>query len=306
MKRLHHSYAGHLRMMQISTANLFIFVEGKQSDPFFYGGICASIPDLHVRYEICTAEQLPSAAGGKQALINYFSFLRQRKALVSSLGSEKTTCIFILDKDLDDLRHCQKRSPHVIYTQYYDVQNYIFMHADLLTGAASAASVDPARLRGELSDAAIWCLRVATLWREWICLCLRVMEDNIPCGTNYRVVSRVQTRYCGATDAHHLSTLTRDLAIRCGLSVAAFKQRLAATSRKVDRYFAGGQHHRIFKGKWFAVILADEIDRIMAGHPYDRNGLAGRLPASLAATLHFTMPWADYFRNPIRNIVAML
>jgi len=292
--------------MQLSSTDLFVFVEGKQSDPYFYARICASIPDLHVRYEICTARQLPGATGGKQALLSFFSFLRQCRALVSSLEGQATTSIFILDKDVDDLQHKKKRSQHVVYTEYYDVQNYIFMYGNLLTGAASAASVDPARLRAELSDAPRWCLRIVRLWREWISLCLCVLEENISCEVNYKVLSRVQTRPCGPTDARRYATLTRDVARRCGLPVAVFRQRLAATTRKVDKYFARGQHHRIFKGKWFATVLADDVDRIMAGRPYDSSRLASRLTSSVAATLDFTEPWADHFRNPIRNVTGML
>lgn len=306
MNRLRHSYAGHLRSMQLSSTQLFVFVEGKQSDPYFYARICESIPQFHVSYEICMARQLPEATGGKQALVNFFSFLRQKKMLVSSLGDRKTACIFLLDKDVDDLQRRQRHSQYVVYTEHYDIENYIFMHGDLLTGAASAASVDPARLRDELSDAPRWCLRVARLWREWISLCLRLMEDVVPCEANYRVVSRVQARPCGPTDARRHAALIRDVARRCGLTVKIFRQRLATTSRKVDRYFARNQHHRIFKGKWFAVVLADDIDRIMAGLPYNSNGLAGRLTSSVSATLDFTEPWAEHFRTSIRDVAEML
>ena len=306
MNRLRHSYAGHLRQLQISSTDLFIFVEGKQSDPYFYAGICASIPGLSVRYEISMARQLPGTTGGKQPLLSFFSFLRQNKALVSSLKGQKTTCIFFLDKDLDDIQRKKKRSQHVVYTEHYDVQNYIFMHGNLLTGAASAASVDPARLRAELSDAPRWCLRIARLWREWISLCLRVLEENISCEANYRVLSRVQTRPCGPTEIKRYAAVTRDVARKCGFPVADFRQRVAATARKVDWYFARGQHHRIFKGKWFATVLADDIDRIMAGRPYHSNGLASRLTSSVASTLDFTEPWADHFRDPIRYVIAML
>ena len=309
MRRLHHSYAGQLRQMQISTIDLFVFVEGKQSDPYFYANICDSIPELHlnqVRYEIFTARQLPGATGGKQALLNFFSFLRQRKALVSSLRGKKTTGIFILDKDLDDLQRKKKRSPHVVYTEYYDVQNYIFMHGNLLTGTASAASVDPARLRAELSDAEGWCLRIARLWRDWISLCICVLEENISCEANYRVLSRVQTRPCGPTDARRLANLIRTVARRRGLPVAIFRQRLATTTRKVDKYIDRGHHHRIFKGKWFANALADDVNRIFVGRPYDSNRLTNRLTSSIAATLDFSEPWADHFRKPIRNVAAML
>jgi len=94
MSRLCHSYAAYLRYMQLSSTELFIFVEGKQMDPYFYAGICESIPDLPLRYEICIALQLPGSTGGKQALLNFFAFLRQSKALVSSLGGQTTACIF--------------------------------------------------------------------------------------------------------------------------------------------------------------------------------------------------------------------
>lgn len=306
MNRLRRSYAGYLRSMQISSTDLFVFVEGKKSDPYFYANICATTPNLHVRYEICTAQQLPGASGGKQCLLNFFSFLRQRNLLILSLGGQKTTCIFFLDKDVDDLQHKKMRSQHVVYTEHYDVQNYIFMHGDLLTGAASAASVDPGRLRSELNNATTWCLRIAIMWREWICLCLRALEDDISCEANYSVLSRIQTRPCGPTDAGRYAAKTHTLARRCGLPVDIFRQRLASTLKKVDRYFARGQHHRLFKGKWFATVLADDIDRIMAGQPYDNHGLVNRLTYCVAATLDFTEPWAEHFKTPMSDVVAML
>jgi hypothetical protein len=180
------------------------------------------------------------------------------------------------------------------------------MHGDLLNGAASAASVDPARLRTELSDAMGWCLRIAMLWREWITLCLHALEKKISCATNYKVVSRVQTRPCGSTDASKYDELVRNVAISSGIPEATFRQKLASTRKKVDKYFDRGQHHRLFKGKWFATVLADNIARIMAGLQHDSNGLASRLTYTVAATIDFTEPWAEHFRTPIRDVVGML
>ncbi len=262
MKRLHHSYRGHLRSMQISSSALFIFVEGIQSDPYFYASICASIPHLHVRNEIQVARQLPGTTGGKQTLLSFFSFLRQNNALISSLGGQRTTCIFFLDKDVDDLQRKKKRSAHVAYTEHYDVQNYMFMHGNLLTAAASAASVDPAKLSAELSDARGWCLRIAKLWREWIALCLCVLEEKISSEANYRVPSRVQTRPCGPTDSTKYDALTRAVARRSGLPVADFRQKIAATTRKVDKCIARGNHHGVFKGKWFATVLGAQLAKV--------------------------------------------
>jgi hypothetical protein len=306
MKRLRHSSVGYLRFMQLSSTELFVFVEGEQSDPYFYACILASIPNLNVSYRIFLARELPGAAGGKQALLNFFSFLRRKKMLFSSLSGRNTTCVFFLDKDVDDLQHKLKRSQHVVYTEHYDVQNYIFMHGNLVIGAASAASCDPTSLSGELSDASAWCLRIVFLWREWISLCLLTLKNRIPCEANYRVMSRVQSRPCGCLDSRRYAREIHRVAKQGGLKIAAFSPQVTATTRIVDRYFAKGQHHRLFKGKWFGTILADDIDRIMAGRPYHSNGLARRLPSAIAATIDFTEPWTDHFKRPICGLAAML
>lgn len=306
MNRPRHSDAGQLRLMQMSESELFVFVEGTQTDPYFYAELCASIPELEGRYEICPALQLPGGTGGKSALLSFFSFLRRKKALISGSDGDRTTCIFFLDKDVDDLMRTMKRSQHVIYTEHYDVQNYVFMHGNLLIGAASAASVDRAKLRAELNDAPRWCRHIVEQWREWITLCLCVLENQIRYEANYGDASPVQTRPCGQTDPTRYAALIQNLARRCELTVAGFKKQLAATTRKVDKYFAAGQHHRIFKGKWFATILADDIDRVMGARPYHSNGLVSRLGSAVSATLDFTEPWTDHFKDPIRNVTAVL
>ena len=108
MTRLGHSYGGYLRTMQISSAELFIFVEGRQSDPYFYARICETVHGLGSRYAICLAEELPGGTGGKQALLNFYEYLRKRKALLSSLAGQRTASVFFLDKDIDDMQHRKK------------------------------------------------------------------------------------------------------------------------------------------------------------------------------------------------------
>jgi hypothetical protein len=306
MNRLTHSYKGHLRAMQISSTQLFVFVEGKQSDPYFYARICETTVGLGARYEICQAEQLPGDTGGKKPLLSFHDFLRKQKALVCSLGDQKTASIFFVDKDVDDLQHTKRRSHHVVYTEHYDVQNYIFMHGDLRIGAAAAASVAPEWLSPSLTDSAAWCRHAAELWQDWITLCLHLLKEGIRCEANYRVVSQVQTRASEPTDPARHAALTSDIARRAQVPVVGFRLRLAVSAKKVERYFRKGQHHRIFKGKWFTTILADEIDRVMAGRPYDRNGLAKRIPGAVTATLDFAEPWADYFRNALQTVIALL
>lgn len=306
MSRLRHTNSGYLRLMQMSSTILYIFVEGKQADSYFYAKVCASTPNFPAQYEIHLAQQLPGETGGKKSILKFFTYVRGRNALVSSFGGQKTTCIFFLDKDVDDLRRRKKRSPHVIYTEHYDVQNYIFNHGDLVNGVAAAASIDPEVLNGQLNDALSWCLGVARLWREWVSLCVSMMEDGISCEATYSVNSKIQTRPYGSTDSNLYASLTRALARRNGMPVATLRHRLALTLGKVDRYYSTGKHQRIFKGKWFAAILADQVAVIMTGKVFDSSGLGQRLPSTIAATLDFDEEWADYYRSAIGKVIDLL
>lgn len=306
MSRLAHSYPGYLRAMQMSSVQLFVFVEGRRLDPFFYGSICRTVPAVASCYEIRHAAHLSGDGGGKAVLLEFFAYLRSKGQLIGSFKGKKTAAVFFLDKDLDDVRRTRKRSVHVVYTEYYDVQNHVFEHGDLVRGAAAAASADPQVLEPALRDSCSWCRRSALRWREWIALCLCTSEMGIACQANYRVTSRVQTRPSGPVDAGTHAQVVREAAGKAGVSALEFQQCLESRSRRVDRILREDRHHYVFKGKWFASILADELEELMAGRPLDAVGLAGRLTQSVAATLDFDQPWADRFREPVVNLVAQL
>jgi hypothetical protein len=292
--------------MQMSSTQLFVFVEGKQLDPFFYASVCQTVSDAASRYEICRAVDLSGTGGGKAVLLTFFVYLRSKGQLISLFKGKRTAAIFFVDKDLDDVRRTRKRSAHVVYTTYYDVENHIFEHGDLIRGAASAASVDPALLLPVLSDARVWCQRSARRWREWLVLCLCVSEMQVSCQATYRVPSRVQMRPCGPTNQSAHTRLVSDAASKAGVSTREFQKRLDIVARRVDRILSNSDHHRIFKGKWFASILADEIHQTMGGRPYDSSALPGRLTRVIAATLDFDQPWAAHFREPVANVAAQL
>jgi hypothetical protein len=143
MTRLAHSFSAYLRYMQMSSRPLFVFVEGKRTDPHFYGEICGSVcRTSEISYRICRSRELANGHGGKQTLISFFEYLRRKCALVHAFKGKSTGVLFFLDKDVDDLLRTQRRSPHVVYTRYYDVENHIFREADLIRAAAASASLD--------------------------------------------------------------------------------------------------------------------------------------------------------------------
>jgi hypothetical protein len=147
VSRPKHSYAGYVNTIRMSRYQVFVFVEGVDVDPYFYGEICARVCGKRgVGYQVRLARELPGGAGGKGALVAFYRYARSRAILFSGFKGKRTAIAFCLDKDVDDLTGRRCRSPHVPYTTFYDVQNHLFKHCDFGRAVASAASISRAEL----------------------------------------------------------------------------------------------------------------------------------------------------------------
>jgi len=294
--------------MQMSRTQVFAFVEGKKIDPYFYGKVCASVcQSAGVSHEICRARELPEGAGGKQALIGFFEYLRRESALITNFKGKNTKAIFFLDKDVDDLLGKQLSSEHVVYTEYYDVENYLFIEGDIGEAAAASASMDSQLVLAGLGDYEDWRCRVAECWKKWVKLCLFVAQKNIRCECNYGVTSRINAPlHEPVVQALYAQRLTM-LKSESGLSSEQFEKTFGEVSRLVDDLYARGEHDRIFKGKWYVILLEAEIKTIAGSRPINsKGGLANRLPGAIVLTLNFDNPWANYFKEPLRRLVCQV
>lgn len=303
-QRLLHSLTGHLRYMQMSRAVLFAFVEGKECDSYIYGQICAGICNQRqIGYELCKANQIPPHAGGKSALLTYHDFLRKRRALKTSLAGKDSIAVFFLDKDIDDLLGRLRRSRHTIYTRYYDVQNEIFLNGDLVRGCASAASLDPALLGPLLSDSRRWCAQAAQKWREWVVLCLVAYLKRIPHQCNYRMQSQVQCPKTGLVDLKKVTQLCAEMSLKSRLPAADFTAHHGSVSKRVAKMYSYGEQDRVFKGKWYAFLLDQDIGLLMGQAEYDRSGFASRVTSAVAATLIFPSRWAEHYSTRLAAVL---
>lgn len=303
MSKLKHSQDAFIKSLQVSSKQIYIFVEGRQGDPYFYSCVCKSIKNPSFEYRIYTADDLPFRRKGKQGLLTFFQYLRQAKKLTSLFLGKKTICVFFVDKDVDDIKRIKKRSPHLIYSKYYDIQNYIYEHGNIKQGVAVAASVDPEILPSTLNDASVWCLKMAKNWKHWISLCLLVLKENISYESNYGVASKIQTRACSSIDSTVYSSYLSRLRLKSGFTSADFDSRYLRITNRVDFYFANRDHHKIFKGKWFTKILVDYIALSLYDTTYDNNSLVAKLPSTIIMTLDFSESWVDDFREPLMYLL---
>lgn len=289
--RLVHSLPAQIRAMQISSTSVFAFVEGKFSDPFVYGIICdESFTGLGLLYEVLPVDTLPGQAGGKKQLLSFFRYLKRKNALESELGGKKTLAIFFLDKDIDDIKRTRLRSPHVKYTRYYDVENHVAFGADVAAAVAIGCELDPGFCRRKFGAPGDWQRKITSLWLEWVTLCVLCVSYSIICGSNFGRLSPINFPLHGPIDASNHVTVISQTAASSGLAPLDFDALYTKIARKIRRYYSRGAADYVFKGKWYAEILASEVAQI-APYPIDSKALVSRLATGLRSQMDLSQPW---------------
>ena len=311
MSRLRHSFQAYRRSMQMSSDKVFVFVEGK-TDRYFYGKICESVcGQAGVPYRLASADELDQGTtvatktGGKTVLDNFFVYLRQSTCLADDFQGKKTVVLFFSDKDIDDLLRKQRRSPHVVYTRHYTIENEIFREGDIAEAAAAATSMDIQVVARGLGDQAKWREEVAELWKDWVKLCVFAKKREIR-ECNYGSSSRVNSPLYGPVDPILLSSVLATLEARSTLSSTDFALKYAKVSKYVDHIYANNQFDTIFSGKWYMNFLVERVKTIAGNRAYDQEALPKRLRSSLTLTIDFQAPWAEHFKSPLREIVQLL
>lgn len=305
MNRAQHSLSAYRRLMQISRAALFIFVEG-YTDRYVYSQIAdCECQASGVDFQMVAAEELPGGAGGKPALLNFFDYLRRKSSLIDSFKGKTTVSIFFLDKDIDDFLRTKRRSEHIVYTETYELENYLFMHGELSEAAAASTSLEARRIRAALDGYTSWRQTAAAKWAEWVKLCLFSHTRKIGSACNYgRPRSPINRLAYEPVEADKYECYLSALRSQCNLAAGQFERCFARLCRKVDRLYSTGQHDLIFKGRWYVCFLVEDIQKIAGGRRYQSRYLDQRLLSSLAQTLNFDDAWAEYFRAPIRVLLT--
>lgn len=224
--------------------------------------------------------------------------------LVSVLGEKKTTVVFFLDKDVDDLSRTARRSAHTIYSRYYDLYNEVFRHGNLLRATACTTSIEEGRLTSLIPDPISWCSTAAYRWHDWLVLCLISFQLRIPHEQNFRVPSRIQCKTTGFTDPVLLSQAKSAAASRLGLSADEFQKVYEKYDSRVRRYFRQGRQDIVFKGKWYPLLLEEDIRRLMGNAGYIRDGFVKNIVSSIVATLSFRSAWASYYCDCLRRTIG--
>lgn len=303
--RLTRAFPAFRRSLQVSNNSVFILVEGKKVDPYFYGSIARDVClSKGITWSTRIAAEISGHGGGKEVLLSLFEYLRNRSALFEDFKGKKMVVIFFLDKDVDDILRTTRRSSHVVYTIYYDVYNHLFAEGDISKGLAAAASLDPHFIESQIPDCQVLRRQLAEQWKDWVKLCLFTAKKKVNCQSNYRLTSQINVPACGPLDPARHEGQLQGLKRRLKLTDRQFNRSFKRVSELVDGHYSDGRHDCVFKGRWYCHLFADYTRRLDA--TADCNGLADRLPSTIASNLDFGKPWADHFKRPLIELLLHL
>jgi hypothetical protein len=272
-----------------------VLVEGAL-DVVFYERLClVAIPEHE--FSIRQARELPSVTtGGKPGLLQFYDELRQRRALVTTLEGKTTVVIFVMDKDVDDVLRKRRRSTHVVYTESFEIENYLYEASDAVTPIAVVARVNAATVRRILP--ADWCAQAARAWQEWVVLCLLSQVLRVSCDANYSVRSQVNASVLGPVNPTAVRQRLRVLRTRADRPRQEFDALHQTLVRLVERRYATGRSGTIFRGKWYSCFVKEWIGSIAV-----RDWPDDELLSALLLALDFTAAWAEQLRAAVRGPV---
>ncbi|UJR85255.1 hypothetical protein [Sandaracinus amylolyticus] len=297
--RLAHSAGGFIRSIQMSSEDVVLLVEGVGDRAFYSGVAREALPNVLTRV-VTTAElQGFTKASGKPALIDTFKQLKKSGVLKTSLaGGPTKTFVVILDKDIDDRRRRKLRSPHVVYTVHYNVENHIFEAADVAKAVSCACSLDLEAVASALGHQEQWRRSIGRDWAEWTAYCYAVHRNSVGVQGYGRDKSMFHPRAGDPIDSATQQTIVS----HATLIDANFPRYLRTARRVIAEVLARDAHDLVFNGKWYVPWLAHLADRAANGAPYPKASAAHFRACALATINYASAVLAEVVRR-IRTAV---
>lgn len=305
MNRLTRGNKGFIRSLQMSRVSINVFVEG-DVDSYFYGQVCRVELGGLFNYRIIRSDQLSGVGQGKSHLLKLFGSMRRQGQLIIDFKGQRSAALFFADKDVDDQFRRLKRSDHLVYTQYYEVENYVFKHGKLAHAVSAACLKDPAEVSNMIPKPEEWARRAALLWSDWLKLCLAGLKFGAPNVCHYSAASAVNGGPCSPMEMALYQTAIADLQAATSYSSITFRDKFSRLVCKVDALYALDMQDILFKGKWYIILLADELKYSGIATGSSTKALPLRLTGHMLQSLDFNDNWAEYHRTAVRRTVALV
>ncbi|WP_430378256.1 hypothetical protein [Streptomyces sp. B1-3] len=295
--------------MQISQNSLFVIVEGKNLDARFYDRVCASSTAIEAAgYQVWLAEQLSDdstgvVAGGKKAVVAHFDYFKATGKLTVTSSAGKHSIAFMVDRDNDDISGGRRRSPHVIYTDMFDVEAEVFFRGNDEEALAISLSLDSASVRQLVADLGDWIGDLASAWKEWITLCVAAKAVGAGCNVGFGRQSWINIPKYGAADAIKVAAAEKQIEASARRTPAQFTAITARVRGRINSCYGKGDGRRLVKGKWLAPYLMHRVQDHFGSAPVSYDGFEDSIARAYLAACDFSQRWAEYYRGRLESLI---
>lgn len=307
MSRLVHSASGGLRAMQISTAQIFAFVEGGLDRPFVERLLRLFVP-APTRVRVVAIKETDSGTGGKAALVDHFRRLRRKGHLLASAWGKPFVSLFFLDKDADDALRKLIVSPHVAYTPTYDLEGSLFSCGDVVEAVSGACHVTRQQAETLVGDVGDFLIQLSRNWSDWITLCLISQYKKKNFGCTFDRISMVNKDPILPPDPAELDAWKIKARSELALSDQSFNRLYSRFFALVHASILAGEPLRYFKGKWLKHALQRRVDTQPRIPDSNIGGMAERALAVLVThvAMNDQCHCCSHYAEFVREAVAML
>lgn len=308
MTRLTHSAAGFARSLQMSSARFFAFVEGRLDRTFTDRLMKQICSPKGIGYQVFAMKELPGNTGGKSALLSTFRDFRRRGLLASTAFGKVMACVFIADKDSDDFTRRRLRSPHIIYSQTYDLEGHLFSCGNLHQALADSCGITLQQAQSLIPNPTAWLHTATTNWKEWIALCLVSQLRGVNCGCTFDRPSQVNPAPLSPPDALAIANFKNQLARALDMSLVDLEKLFSAALRRVEASIQSGAPLKFFKGKWLHHLMQKHVEAQPRIPDAMTNGIGERLGISIVSQVAQTAQCrcSSHYIQPLQAIATTL
>ncbi|MEU4729495.1 hypothetical protein [Streptomyces sp. NPDC023588] len=286
-----------------------MIVEGKDLDARFYDRVCGSSAEVGAAgYQIWLAEQLKddstgAVAAGKKAVLGHFSYFETSGKLTVSSSSGKHAVAFMVDRDNEDVCGGRIGSPHVIYTDMFDVESEAFFHGDDAVALAEVLSLDANSANQLAADLNGWIVDISEIWREWLTLCTVAKAAGAGCDVGFGRESWINDPKYGAVDTDKLTAAELKLAESTRHGSVEYDAISARVRSEIDACFGDARGHRLIKGKWLASYLIYRVKDHFGSAPVTYKGAEDFVARAYLAACDFKENWVDHYRVRLELLI---
>lgn len=259
MTRLVYSESAYIRSLQISGARVFAFVEGGLDRPFMDRILELSAAG-RVKHRVVAAKELPGKTGGKPRVIEWFKSISEKGLLLSEIFGKKFGCIFFVDKDADDFLEQKIESPHLVYTDTYDIEGHLFTCGDLVRALSDCALITMDQARSIIGNPSEWIRTICEYWADWLTLCMISRQKSINVGCSYERMSTINQDGLSSVDKQLLADLKEKIREKIEFQAEEFEKIYLECKEKVLDSIENKQFFRYFKGKWIKALLQKKCE----------------------------------------------